>query len=152
MFCFNYILTTPVDRKMSYTTGVGMPSGSFGWSIYPGLVVILGPGLQLFHITPSSKFLHENGFYYIMLRLLPNKWCSNQVSGFFIFIFLCYLLCVGSMLIICMRIVLLISWTLYRNKPIIFIVFFGGGAVWWVICLWKKFFITVSVYRCLSQA
>ena len=43
-FFLNYILTTPVDRNLSYTIGVSMLACSFRWSIYPGHVMRLTPG------------------------------------------------------------------------------------------------------------
>ena len=106
---------------MSYTTGVGMVVGSFGWISFPILVHIFGTGWQLLNILPRSNVLHETGLYYDMWWLIPKEWRSNQLSGYFYFIFIMLPFCVGNMVFISVIVVLLISWTLYRNKPIIYI-------------------------------
>ena len=148
---FNYIITAPVDKKISYTTGVGIPAGSFGCISFLRHVLILGTGRQLLNILPSFMVLHETGLYYVMWWLLRKKWRSNQLSGYFDFTFLVLpFLCWHYD--IYLRDHFVVDFLIIVQKPIHHFYFlFVVKAVFWVSFMWTQKFIIVSIYHCLPK-
>ena len=91
------------------------------------------------------KFL----FYVVMSCLPTNKFCINQIIVYFILLLFCYLFCIFDLRVVSTRVLLLIYWTFYSNKPMICHCFWLWGEVLWVMCLWTQIFITVCVHHWL---
>ena len=101
----------------------------------PNTCFDIGFRLTVIEYPPSSKVIHETGFYYGMGWLLPKKCCINQVRGYFYFTFLMLLFVNGAMLVISMKIYCcFLEHYKETNQSFLFFCLFFGWYFGWVVC------------------